>query len=288
MRFLARVYKVWDGILRQPVHETVLRMTLILLILHSHPTWLMQIPLRIICCMMLLGRGLEKSRTLWTLLCAMQVYQYSMIRFGIDNHKYLIAYWSIACLLSLFSKAPTRVLTWNGRILVGLTFALAAHWKSLGGEFFNGKFFSFMLVTTESFHGDALAGVPSSVLAWNEQLLGLLQALPHEGFSLELASAHEYVGLGVALAWATVIIEGLVAVAFLVSRFRALHEARHALLISFALVTYSILRVVGFGFLLLVMAYAQTPTEDDETRRWYLWALVLVQISALPVRIWGG
>lgn len=288
MRLLARIYRVWDGIVGQPAHETVLRMTLILLILHSHPAWLMQIPLRIICCMMLLGRGLERSRSLWTLLCALQVYQYSMSRFGIDHHKYLIAYWSIACLLSLFSEAPARVLAWNGRILVGLTFALAAHWKWLGGEFFDGTFFSFMLVTNPMFHGDAFAGVPSSVLAGNEQLLRLLKALPHEGFSLELDSVGEFVRLGAALAWITVIAEVLVAVAFLVSKFRALHELRHLLLISFALVTYSVLPVIGFGFLLMIMGYAQTPLEDQETRRWYLWALVLVQVSALPVGVWGA
>ena len=48
-------------------------------------------------------------------------------------------YWSLACCLSLFCRDPDRLLAWNGRVLIGLTFLFATGWKIMGGEFLDGS-----------------------------------------------------------------------------------------------------------------------------------------------------
>ena len=82
-------------------------------------------------------------------------------------------------------------------------------------------------------------------------------------------------------AYATILIEGSIAVAFLAALRKPGSEIADWLLISFNVATYTLTPVIGFGFVLTVMGFAQCPANCTETRYGYLWTFVLVQFAMM-------
>lgn len=89
----------------------------------------------------------------------------------------------------------------------------------------------------------------------------------------------------VPLAWATVVLEGSVAFAFLSARkIRWLGPHRDWVLLLFIVGAYPIFRVTPYGLLLCVMGFAQA---EDRARVFYLFAAVfIVGVNAVPWQIY--
>jgi hypothetical protein len=64
-----------------------------------------------------------------------------------DNHKYLIAYWILACTLSLLHGQPQVALQWTARVLVTLVFLFATLAKLAGGQYLDGSFLYVTFIT---------------------------------------------------------------------------------------------------------------------------------------------
>ena len=94
-------------------------------------------------------------------------------------------------------------------------------------------------------------------------------------------------GIGVALAWITVIVEGALAIGFLWPGRSTWLGFRDWLLVAFCYGTYAIAPVAGFGALLAILGLAQCPVERVWTRTAYLSALVVVYLHDwVPWRDW--
>jgi hypothetical protein len=279
-----KIVEFTDEILAQPDHELTLRLTLLLLILWGTMRGWAQIPLQLICGLMLVSPSLHRNRWLWTLVVLLVAIPNAQDWFIIDNHKFLITYWALACLLSLFTREPGRLLEHNARLLLGLTFALAVLWKFLGGEFLNGDFLTFTMLSERRVAATAAPalGLAPADLAYNMRALAYLKLYPEPGAGFTLSAPAYVHTIGLVWSYATILVEGAVAAAFLLHRPQWVERNRHDVLLAFCLLTYWLLPVPGFAFVLLVMGLAQCPAEQKESRRWYLWTIVAIQFLAVP------
>jgi hypothetical protein len=193
-----------------------------------------------------------------------------------DNHAYLLAIWCSALAVSLGGPRPRAILARNARLLVGLAFALATLQKAaIAPDYMDGTFFRWALAVDPRFEElGALLGRSGADL---ERTRAFLEAWPGEAppgaafveTAALRAAAH-------AFTWATVLLEGAVALLFLAPPAFGLGRARDAALLLFCAGTYAVAPVAGFGWLLLAMGVAQS---EGRLARWaYLAVFALVAL----------
>lgn len=278
------VQVAFADLLEQPRHLLALRMTLLLLMLYGSTSWVLDVPLRILCGILLICTPLLTSRLLWIVIAASVVWVNAGDWYSIDNHKYLITYWSLVAVLAVGSSDPDRVCATNARILLGLCFLFAVIWKFLAGQYLDGSFLQYTLLKDSRIEAMAmgLGGTTRDGLIENRALIQTLRAYPSDGLSIALNAAPGVRILALVLSYWTLLIEGAVAVAFLTpSRFRWVRW-RDMLLITFIATTYFILPVTGFAFALALLGFAQCEPERKAMRVTYLLLFVAIQLTRIP------
>jgi hypothetical protein len=225
-------------------------------------------------------RALARPLT-WYLLFALVVARIALDWPLADNHIYLLAYWCLAAALALGARDRDGVLTTSGRLLIGTAFLAAVLWKGAWSpDYLDGRFFRITWLTDERF-SDAvqlLGGLSQPQLAHNREVL---QPMP-EGAELLHAPALDeppaFRQLVFLSTWGILVIEGLIALAFLYPLTPRAAFVRHPLLISFCVITYAIAPVAGFGWLLLTIGVALCRREQRLLRATYVgtWFLVLL------------
>jgi hypothetical protein len=200
-----------------------------------------------------------------------------------DNHIYLLGYWSLGLGLCLLVASPFAAIARMSRWLVGSAFLCAVLWKGLlTPDFLDARFFRMTLVTDERFAdlSRAIGGLTDSQLETNR---AALVALPQGAELLDGPVLYEPPALrrlGFTLTWGGFLLETLIAAAFLSPWPAFLHRARHALLLSFAGLTYGVAPVAGFGWLLTAMGLAQSELKQRALRLAYVGMFVLVTVYA--------
>ena len=256
--------------------DLVLRLTLVLLVLQpvGGPTvrpWVL-----LLAAAGLVWSSALRHPALWfalTLLTAIRVIADWPLA---DNHAYLLVYWCLAIGIALTLPDAENALSLNGRLLIGLVFALAAGWKLLSPDYMDGTFFRVTMIREERFAGLAMAlgGMSEETLAAGREYLagGPLRngvmALETQAFR-RLASV---------ITWATVALEAAIAVAFLWPRRDWITRYRHAFMLTFLVLAYAGPTVAGFGWLLVAMGLAQCEPERRVTRTLYLGAFGLILV----------
>ncbi len=245
--------------------------------------------------------ALRRSRIVWVYIAVAVIWARLPWLLVMDNHHYLIAYWCVAvasCLL-VASTRPEPLVNRNARGLLGLAMGFAVVQKGLSGEFANGAFFEFLLLSGDRFaaFSELVLRVPAADLAANQQVVA---ALLTPGATRDLVTEVAIVGpsyvYGVAVAMSawTLLIEGLAAVLFLwpASHWpgdaRRLRQARNVALLCFAVTTYAIATVAGFAWILLILGVAQCEEDERVTRFAYCAAFLLVLVYTLPWGSWLG
>lgn len=170
----------------------------------------------------------------------------------LDNHVALSVYWALAIALVLGRADWTETLAESGRWIIVTVFALSVFWKVVSPDFASGDFFEWTLLVDPRFVPLAeLAGVGSDALAANRELVA----------SGSIGILHTSRGVAVAakaLTVGTYVIEGAVAIVWALGK-RA-GNLRHWGLGIFAFLTYVMVPVAGFGFMLLVIGAATVQT----------------------------
>jgi hypothetical protein len=177
----------------------------------------------------------------------------------------------------------------NGRLLIGGCMALATLWKAwLAPDFMSGDFFHHNFIWDARFSQMAsiLGPIDLDLLTANRRL-SQLQLTAASPVAITLHTGPMLATLGVVLAWVTVILEGALAVGFLLPGRGAWLGFRDWLLVAFCYGTYAIAPVAGFGALLAILGLAQCAPERIWTRSAYLSALVIVYLHDwMPWRDW--
>ena len=268
-------------LLAQPRHILVLRLTSLLLLLYGSSTIILDVPLRIICGLMLIAPGLLTNQVLWVLICGLVWWVNANDWLWIDNHKILISYWCLVCALAVSSQDPDRVLAWNGRMLIGLTFLFATIWKIIAGEYWNGAFLHYTFLVENRVEAIAtfISSLPPDILPQNQLLEEILSRFPQTVKSVTLSSSHRLEVFTLTASYWTLLIEGSVALAFLVGSFSFLFRIRDWLLILFIATTYFLLPVLGFAYILSVMGLAQCSVNARYQPIFYIFLFGFLQFA---------
>jgi hypothetical protein len=204
-----------------------------------------------------------------------------------DNHKYLIAYWCLALALSKLTDDPEGHLRTSARLMIGASFAFAVFWKVVSSDFLNGSFFETSLIFDDRFAYVArlLGGLIRPLAASNHAAEHSLLAFDSRLTVVPLQYTDGVRILARFFTWWALITETLVALSFLCSNERKLFGIRRDyFLLMFLFSTYSIASVIGFGWVLATMGYAQARDAPRFVGRLYLWAVVVMQAYKLPWR----
>ena len=268
-------------LLAQPRHILVLRLTSLLLLLYGSSTIILDVPLRIICGLMLIAPGLLTNQVLWVVICGLVWWVNANDWLWIDNHKILISYWCLVCALAVSSQDPDRVLAWNGRMLIGLTFLFATIWKIIAGEYWNGAFLHYTFLVENRVEAIAtfISSLPPDILPQNQLLEEILSRFPQTVKSVTLSSSHRLEVFTLTASYWTLLIEGIVALAFLVDSFSFLFRIRDWLLILFIATTYFLLPVLGFAYILSVMGLAQCSVNARYQPIFYIFLFGFLQFA---------
>lgn len=236
---------------------------------------------------------LRRSRGLWLYLTLAIIWARLPELTVMDNHHYLIAYWSIAVTTCLFvdRENPDRLVARNARLLIGLAMGFAVLAKLRSGEFVNGEFFEFLLLAGARFEvfSELVLRVPAADLAANQRAVATLLTPGTTAEWVTQASLRgpSWVGpIALLLSFWTLAIEGLCAVAFLWrGNAPGLRVLRNASLLLFAVTTYALATVGGFAWILIILGIAQCEPEDRLARFGYSSAFLWVLVYSIP---WGG
>jgi hypothetical protein len=277
-------------LLTQPRHLLVLRFTALLLLLYGSSTVVLDIPLRVLCGLMLLSPPLLTHQVMWVMICGIVWWVNASDWLWIDNHKILITYWCLVCALAVSAEDTDGVLAGNGRVLIGLTFLFATTWKILAGEYWNGAFLHYTFLTDDRVEAvaTAIGGLSSHALPQNRLLESLLKQFPQAIGSVTLTSSPRLQAFTLAASYWTLWIEGTVAIAFLVNPLRLFSQFRDWFLILFIATTYFLLPVLGFAYILIIMGFAQCHPEQTAIRVAYIVLFAFLQLSRLPWSAWLG
>ncbi|MGK7911439.1 MAG: hypothetical protein AB4050_08140 [Synechococcus sp.] len=278
------VFSLFDDLFEQPRHHIVLRLTLLLLFIHGSTTLLVDVPLRVICGLMLLSPALLLNQVMWVMICGLVWLVNATVWLWIDNHKILIAYWCLVCALATSSKNSDGVLAWNGRLLIGLTFLFATGWKVLSGEYWDGSFLEYTFLTDIRVESVAsiIGGLSQYSLEQNRLFESMLGQFPELIGSVFLLTSPRLQIFTLSASYWTIFIEGLVAVFFLIEDSRFISRCRDWLLITFVATTYFLLPVLGFAYVLIIMGFAQCPPKYKWTRISYICLFGVLQFARLP------
>jgi hypothetical protein len=258
--------------------DLVTVMTLVLLLVYSGGGWYVQVPVAVLGAAGLLLRGLRRHAGFWLVLAALLAAGYLREWYAVDNHKWLFVYWCLALGLALATREPRAALAVSARWLVAACFVFATAWKVLSPDFLDGSFFHYAFLTDLRLEwaAELLGGLPAGAGAANRRAVEAAVAYSAEVSAVDLESTPGVAAAARALAWGTLAIEALVALAFLAPLRRPWDDRLRApLLLAFVVGTYAMAPVIGFGWMLLILGLAQAPDRGPIPAAYVLLFLLL-------------
>lgn len=208
-----------------------------------------------------------------------------------EDHVYFSVYWCAALALAFWPASATtridgaeaaRFLRHSARLLIGLCFLFAALWKLVSPEFTSDALFHYKLLLDDRF-SESLArwpgGMAPAVLLGNYAAVESLTAAGSTIDQVQLVYSPRISWLARGMTWWTVAIEGFLALAFLWPVARRLYWIRNASLILFAVSTYLVAPVMGYGFTLMIMGLANCQPDERKTR----WAFVIALAGLISI-----
>ena len=272
--------------------DLVSRLTLLALLLEPVGSWTVRPWILVAAAAGTVSSVVRQHPLTWSLLAGLTGYRVVSDWPMADNHAYLLAYWCLALALAHGFGRPETILRVNARWMLALVFGLAVLWKGLlSPDYVDGTFFRITFLTDDRFFDLAIlcGDMTEDEL---ETAREALRPLPPGASLLEpppLPESPRLRRIAFAATWATLLLEGLIALAFLCP-WRTLRRHRDVLLMTFCAVTYPLAPVFGFGWLLLTLGIAQCDPKRPAVRLAYLgiygllilfhdlpWAEVLVE-----------
>jgi hypothetical protein len=264
--------------------DLVPRMTILLLLLYAGNDWYLLVPIRLLCGGAILLPSLGQRSGFWFLVTGVVALGNGVNWYSIDNHKFLMTYWCLALACAFASPKPRPAIALNARLLIGLSFAFALLWKLISPDFLNGSFLHYTLLTDSRFAAFAalVGGESRAILAQNRQHVIDLKSYDSLLNVVSLHSSARLLLLARLMTGWTVVIEGLLALSFLWPVDRGLARWRNLLLVLFALTTYPVATVTGYGWLLMIMGLAQCSAGQQRARLLYLASFCMIMLFNTP------
>ncbi|MDQ3802392.1 MAG: hypothetical protein M3416_00830 [Acidobacteriota bacterium] len=268
---------------RLEVEEQAAFLTLPLLLLYVEDHWYVKIPVVVLSLAGLLFSPLRKGPYFWF---AIVCFTAAGLYYGwadADNHKYLITYWCLAFFFARLTPSEGALQT-SARWLIGLAFLFAVVWKFLTPDFINGDFFQYTFLFDERFSGKLklFGALAPDAVDYNLLAKGALTAYDSRLYEVDLLTNPRWGPWVTGLVWWTLVVEGLIALCFLLPKRSRLAPLGDVCLILFLLSTYLVAPVIGFGSIIATMGIIQCDASRWKTRLSYIVVLLLMQLYRLP------
>jgi len=295
MTLLARVNSIGDRVaeflLTGSTMETARLLTLLMLLLHGPNDWYVKTPLILLSIAGIIVRSVRSSPAFWFAI-AMFILAHDIVNWeDVDNHKWLMGWWCIA--LGMAALAPRefqlKVIKINARLLLGLCFAFATAWKLLSADYMDSTFFKFELLSDSRFRDAAhyVGGIEIDDMKENRNSRDEFKRSYRKDaetlVSVTLSSGPRIDLMATAMTWWTVLIEGLIALVFLWPGDRLIAIIRATVVLVFAATTYLLAPVLGFGWMVIVLGFAQCPEQHKKLRASFLAVLGLFYLYHLKL-----
>ena len=258
--------------------DVVALLTGIVLIVVAHG-WLFTIISSIYFLLILFHGKLRRSPVLWFAIVLAWTPQVVLNWHHHEDHIYLMLYWVGAVGLSFMCDDWSDVLRCNARLLIGLAFAFAAFWKLASVEFYDGSLMHYKLLFDYRFREtmtEPLGAVSPTQTARNLESLRSLRAHGSDLTNTPIEFSPRLTNIAVVMTWWTIVIEAALAAFFLIPGNRIWSFLRNASLLVFAVTTYLVVPVLGFGNLFMAMGYAQCENSEKRTKIAYLATSILL------------
>ena len=194
------------------------------------------------------------------------------LKYALDNHVHLFAILLITGTITVYlyhdSKDWKSFFGTNTRITLGLIFLFATAGKLLTPEFRDGSFFEYLLFTFPDFKGisSILSGNEKTILAETNKLPNLLLSTKSPATDIYILNSVPGIEMGARfLTYWTILIEGAIALLYLLpSRYR-ITNYRDIVLILFIITTYPFATVMGFARTLMILAFICSALRYEGT-----------------------
>ena len=153
----------------------------------------------------------------------------------------------------------------------------------IGGQYLNGEFLYYTLLVDGRMDelATTLGGMHQADLAMSRDLEDAVGLHPSSEVRASLPDNPQLQSLASIMSWWTVLIEGFIAAGFLATKPAWLTRWRDWALIGFIAATYSIVPVLGFGYMLVILGFVCCPAERKYARIGYLVVLAILELSRL-------
>jgi hypothetical protein len=283
-RFSAGVASILAAAERHGRFECCCVLTLLLLAFYPHDRWFTSLPLSVLTVLGLTFSALIEQSVFWVLAAVPIVWGVAFDWHSADNHKYLQAYWCLAIACATRCTNKQKALASTACYLIGAVFLIAALRKVFSADYLDGSFFLYELLFDGRFQRVAalFGGMPPHLVTFNETARKALTSYDSNLTSVSLELAGNLRGLAWLMTWWGLALETLIAAAFLIPERHALSRARNPLLLLFLLSSYWAAPVIGFGWVLAIMAIATTRDDEQYSRIAYLVTVIVLQLYRIP------
>jgi len=243
----------------------------------------------------ILFRKLAFSKIYIGFITAILVWYYMIngLNDRIPNHKYLYSITSIALFMVLLLRSRNdanwfKVLTFNSKIIIGICFLFATFGKFMAPEFMNGTFFEVKNVLDSRLVGFTSVVTPYSseqLNIINEEFREMMHTSNPQNHYVEIPPNSIHKSISLFLSYWTVLIEGSIAIAFLLPIAYKISRYRDWLLLTFIITTYPIATVSGFAIILSLLAFIQSFNNSSSGRIFsiiYLLIFLFIPFFQIP------
>lgn len=260
--------------------------TLVLLVLYGDQHWYVHILAAGSSFAIIALPSLRYSGPLWSLITAVLFAGNWLAYWSADNHKHLIAYWTLAIALACHARtlqAAQETLALASRWLIAAAMGFAVLWKLKAPDYLTGEFFEYALIFDDRFENVAriLGGLTPEMVEENVRARSVLVSWVPAAPELLIRVPDSLRALARAMTYWVITIEGIVALAFACPDRWRLGRARDGLLILFLLTTYLVAPVYGFAYVLIAMGMAQSRARSAALKG-YTAAFIVIQLYDAP------
>lgn len=259
-------------------------LTLPLLLLYVEDHWYVKTPVVVLSLAGLVFQYLRQNAFYWLALSCFMILGICYNWPAADNHKYLMVYWCLALFFTHLFHTGEMALKYSARYLAGFAFAFAVTWKMISPDFLSGIFFEY------TFHFDSrfiaklkiLGLLDPGVAGFNFAAKDALVAYDSNLYEADILLNNKLDFWAKLLAWWSFLLEGMIALCFLLPVRYKLAPFGDILLLLFIFCTYLATPVTAFGWILAIFGFIQCDAARWKTRMVYILVILLLQVYRLP------
>ena len=257
--------------------RTMCRLTLLTLFLFPERFWYISLPAGCLAISGLLFEQLQRRPGYWiTIFLVLVAVNFANWDYT-DNHQYVITFWTLALGLSLRVEDTEKIIRLNSRLIIGLVFAFATFWKLTSGDFMSGATMQMVLGVMSNF-SELGTSVDGYSAAAREANIRALSTTSTGAPTIAVAIPENLKTLATVITIGTLVFELAIAVLFLLPENRKWDLAKNWILLVFVALLYPVSEIIAFGWILLVLGYAQCGAKFPRLRYTYVGLFVILYL----------